>query len=52
MKKRLLNEIRLTIIGWCFALALKIAPKNEEGLIIIETISQWATKSNDSLMKL
>jgi hypothetical protein len=42
----LLRELRLVICGWCFGIALWIAPKNDpEGLIIIESIYSWASRS-------
>lgn len=43
--EKLFNEVRLTVISWCFALVLKLAPKNKEGLIIIEAIHQLTMKS-------
>jgi len=40
------KELRLVVCGWCFTLALWIAPKDDpEGLIIIESIHNWASKS-------
>ena len=42
----MIDEIRLMICGWCFHLVLFLAPKdNPEGLMIIEFIKDWASKS-------
>lgn len=42
---KLFKELRLVLCSWCFNIALKLAPKNDdEGLIVIETVQQWASK--------
>ena len=45
-KINIIKELRLVICGWCFGIALWVAPKNDpEGLMIIESVRQWASKS-------
>lgn len=45
-EKNLFKELQLTLCSWCFEIALKLAPKNDdEGLIIIEAVQQWASKT-------
>lgn len=46
----LLREFRLLVCGWCFSLAVKMAPKDDlEGIIIIEAVCNWALRSIASL---
>ena len=44
-KINLLDELRLLLCSWCFAIMLYLAPKNNpEGIRILEIIRDWAAK--------
>lgn len=45
MEINISTELRLIICGWCFSVALWVAPKNVEGLIVVDSVHSWASRS-------
>ena len=48
--RSIFTELRLLLCGWCFKIALWIAPKDDpEGTIIVEAIKSWPLETEKFL---
>jgi hypothetical protein len=48
----IIKELRLLLCHWCFEIVLWIAPEDDpEGLIMIASIRDWATKAVSAQMQ-